>query len=205
MEGYYQEKMMACYKRMLIATLPLGCRPAPALRLKLTASAFFSVAVSAAAEGNLDAAQKALTSGRAALDSMGRMTEGVADAQTRNSWGMAARRRVDAAFARWEADAPLRAAAAAAAEEERTRWAAVLEKRREQEERAARTRRVETAEEERTRWAVQKARNAEAAAKVALREELTAVFTAGTMNPFDCDMPQPESAVPSSKNPFDDF
>ena len=190
MEGYYQEKMMVYYKRMLIATLPLGGRPAPVLRLKLTASAFFEVAVTAAAEGNLDAAQKAMTSGRAALDSMGRMTEGVADAHTRNSWGLAARRRVDAAFARWEAAAPARAAAAAAAEEERTRWAAVLDKRREQEERAARTRREETAE---------------AAAKVALHEELAAIFTAGAMNPFVCDMPQPESAAPSSKNPFDDF
>ena len=187
MEDYYQKKMMACYKRMLIATLPLGGRPAPALRLKLTASAFFAVAVTAATEGNLDAAQKALTSGRAALDSMGRITEGVADAQTRNSWGLAARQRVDAAFARWEADAPARAVAAAAAAEERTRWAAVLEKRREQEERAARTRREETAE---------------VAAKVALHEELAAIFTAGAMNPFNCDMPQPESAAP---NPFDDF
>lgn len=185
MEGYYQEKMMVYYKRMLMTAVPLGCRPAPALRLKLTASAFFEVAVTAATEGNLDAAQKAMTSGRAALDSMGRM--GDTDAHTRNSWGMAARQRVDAAFARWEAAAPARAAAAAAAEEERTRWAAVLDKRREQEERALAIRMEETAE---------------AAAKVALHEELAAIFTA---DPFDCDMPQPESAAPSSKNPFDDF
>jgi hypothetical protein len=141
MEDHNQKKMMACYERMLIATVPLGCRPAPALRLKLTASAFFEVAVAAAAEGNLDAAQKAMTSGRAALDaaaeagaaeSMGRMTEGVADPHTRNSWGWAARRRVDAAFARWEADAPVRAAALAAAAEEARVREAEREKRREQ-------------------------------------------------------------------------
>jgi hypothetical protein len=196
MEDHNQMKMMAYYKRMLIATVPLGCRPGHATRLKLTASAFFEVAVAAAAEGNLDAAQKAMTSGRAALDSMGRITEGVADAHTRNSWGMAARQRVDAAFARWEADAPVRAAAAAAAEEERTRWAA----------QKARNAAAEAARKETAEAAVEAARKetAEAAARVALREELTAVFTAGAINPFDS--PMLESAAPSSKNnPFDDF
>ena len=198
MEDHYQKKMMACYERMLIATVPLGCRPAPALRLKLTASAFFEVAVAAAAEGNLDAAQKAMTSGRAALDSMGRMTEGVADPHTRNSWGWVARRRVDAAFARWEADAPVRAAALAAAAEEARVREAEREKRREQV--------VAALEAEVSKRAAARKETAEAVARVALREELTAVFTAGAINPFDSPMTQLESAAPSSKNnPFDDF
>ena len=159
MEGYeWGEKM-------LIDTLPLGGRPTPALRAKLTAAAFFEAAVAAAAEGNLDAAQKAMTSGRAALDSMG-----PAFPHTRNSWGWAARRRVDAAFARWEEDAQrsaqLRKQSAAAA--------------------AA----VAAEAEERTRR-----ENAEAMAKVTLHEELTPFDSAMTQleyaapssknNPFD--------------------
>ena len=167
--------------RVKLPTTPLLTRPHP--------SAFFNAAVVAAAAGNFDAAEKEMTSGSAALLNM---TEDDPLFNSRKSWRWAARAR-DAREKRWVhwANKERRAfreiarlRAQAAGEEGK-----IFTKKTSSEDEAAAA----------AKRAAMRAAMRAWAAKVALHEELAAIFTA---NPFDCDMPQPESAAP---NPFDDF